>query len=182
MVSATSGNAARAVAVAEHEVGARPLVAAAGDRRHRMAVDQDGGAEFVVQPREQAAQRAVIGLVEPVDPPHRLVNRNALIVDFLGIADDARHGAEAARDPHRAGIGERRQPAVEHARIELVGLAIDVDVAAREMRPHQRDGRGRPRLRSIRRRRNPRSGAASSGRAARRAGRRADRSGRYGAS
>ncbi len=103
-----------------------------------MAIDQDGGAEFTVQPHEQAAQRAVIGLIEPVDPAHRFGDRNALIVDFLGVADDARHGAEPAGDPHRAGIGERRQAAVEHARIEFVGLAVDVDIAAREMRPHHR--------------------------------------------
>ena len=31
-----------------------------------------------------------------------------------------------------------RKPPVEHARIELVGLAVDVDIAAREMRAHQR--------------------------------------------
>ena len=66
------------------------------------------------------------------------VDGNALIVDFLGVADHARHRAEPARDPHRAGIGERRQPAVEHARVEFVGLAVDVDIAAREVRPHDR--------------------------------------------
>ena len=103
-----------------------------------MAIDQNRGAEFVVQPHEHAAQRAMIGLIEPVDPAHRFRNRNALIVDFLGVADHARHGAEPAGDPHRAGIGEGRQPAVEHARVELVGLAVDVDIAAREMRPHHR--------------------------------------------
>ena len=80
----------------------------------------------------------MIGLVEALDPAQRVVDRDALVVDFLRVADHPRDGAEPARDPHRAGIGERRQPAVEHARIELVGLAVDVDVAAREMRAHQR--------------------------------------------
>jgi hypothetical protein len=80
----------------------------------------------------------VIGLVEVLDPPQRVVDRDALVVDFLRIADHARHGAETARDAHRARIGERRQAAIEHARVELVGLAVDVDVAAREVRAHQR--------------------------------------------
>jgi hypothetical protein len=30
------------------------------------------------------------------------------------------------------------QPAVEHARVEFVRLAVDVDIAAREVRPHDR--------------------------------------------
>ena len=91
-----------------------------------------------MQPHEQAPQGAVIGLVEAVDAAQRFADRNALIVDFLGVADHARHGAEPAGDPHRAGIGERGQAAVEHARVELVGLAVDVDIAAREMRLHHR--------------------------------------------
>ena len=103
-----------------------------------MAIDQDGGAEIALQPHEQPPQRAVIGLIQAVDPPQRFADGNALIVDFLCVADHARHRAEPARYPHRAGIGERRQPAVEHARVEFVGLAIDVDIAAREMRPHHR--------------------------------------------
>ncbi len=68
----------------------------------------------------------------------RVIDRDALAVDFLGVADHPRDRAEAAGDPHRAGIGERGQAAVEHARIELIGLAVDVDIAAREVRPHQR--------------------------------------------
>ena len=103
-----------------------------------MAVDQDRRAEIAVNAREQAPQRPVIGLVQPLDAPDRVVDRDALAVDFLGIADDARDGAEPARHPHRTGIGEGGQPPLEHARIELVGLAVDVHVAAREMRAHQR--------------------------------------------
>ncbi len=70
--------------------------------------------------------------------PQRVVDRDALVVDFLGVADHARHGAEAAGHAHGSGIGEGGQPALEHARVELVGLAVDVDETAREMRPHQR--------------------------------------------
>ena len=103
-----------------------------------MAIHQDSGAEFPLQPHEQPPQNAMIGLVQPIDPPQRLGNGDTLIVDFLGVADDARHRAKPAGDPHRAGIGERRQPAVEHSRVELVGFPIDVDIAAREVRAHHR--------------------------------------------
>ena len=125
-------DAARAVAVAQHEFRPRPLVLVPGGRRHRMAIDQHRGAEIAVQPREQPAQRAVIGLVQALDAAQRVVDRNALVVDFLGVADHPRDGAEPAGDPHRAGIGEGRQAAFEHARIELVGLAVDVDESSAE--------------------------------------------------
>jgi len=72
------------------------------------------------------------------DTAQYLVDGKPLAIDFLPVADHARDGAETAGDPHRARVGERGQAAVEHARIELVGLAVDVDIAAREMRPHQR--------------------------------------------
>ena len=103
-----------------------------------MAIDQDGGAEIAVDAREQSPQRAVIGFVQAFDPADRVVDRNALAVDFLRVADHAGDGAEPARDPHRTGICERRQAAVEHPRIELIGLTVDVDIAAREVRPHHR--------------------------------------------
>ena len=67
-----------------------------------------------------------------------VVDRDALVVDFLRIADHARHGSESAGDAHRAGIGEGRQASLEHARIEFVGFAIDVHVATREVGAHQR--------------------------------------------
>src|SRR5262249_58514562 len=67
-----------------------------------------------------------------------LGDRDALVVDFLRVTNDAGDGAEAARYAHGAGIGEGGQAAVEHARVELVRLAVDVDVAARKVRPHQR--------------------------------------------
>ena len=80
----------------------------------------------------------MIRLVKAVDTAECFADRDALIVDLLGVADHAGDGAEAAGDAHRAGIGEGRQPAVEHARVEFVRLAVDIDIAAREVRPHQR--------------------------------------------
>src|SRR5262245_34807962 len=103
-----------------------------------MTIYQDGGSEVPMDAREQAAQGPVIGLVEPLDSPDRVVYGNALAVDFLGITHDPCNGAQSPRHAHGAGVGEGWQPAVEHARIEFVGLAVDVDVAAREVRSHQR--------------------------------------------
>ena len=140
-----------------------------------MAVNQHRRAEIAVDAGEQAAQRPVIGLVEALDPAKRVVDRNALAVDFLGVADHAGDRAEPARDPHRAGVGEGRQPAVEHARVELIGLAVDVDIAAREMRPHHRVAAAQHARGRARRRTNPPTGAASPRRAVRWRGIPADR-------
>ncbi len=87
---------------------------------------------------DQPAQRAVIGLVEHLDPPQRLVDVEPLAIDFLAVADHARDGAETAGDPHRAGVGKARQPPGEHPRVELIGLAVHVDIGAREVDPDDR--------------------------------------------
>ncbi len=95
-----------------------------------------------MQAHEHPPQCPMVGLVEALDAPQRFRDRNALIVNFLRVADHARDRAQAPGNPHRARIGEGRQSAVEHPRIEFVRLAIDVDVAPREMRPHQRMAAG----------------------------------------
>jgi hypothetical protein len=103
-----------------------------------VAIDQDRGAEIPVHPREQPAQRPVVRLVKSFDAPDRVVDRDALTVDFLGVADDAGHRPQSSRHAHRTGIGERGEPAFEHARVEFVRLAVDVDIAAGKVRAHQR--------------------------------------------
>jgi hypothetical protein len=107
--SGSSAGAAGAVAVADHDVGPPRLVARHADRRHRMAIHQDHGAERLMRLVDQPPQRAVIGLVERLDPPQRVVDIEPLAIDLLAVADHARDGAEAAGDPHRAGIGKARQ-------------------------------------------------------------------------
>ena len=87
---------------------------------------------------DQPPQRPVIRLVERLDPPQRVVDGKPLAIDFLPVADHARDGAEAAGDPHRAGIGEARQASGEHARIELIGLAVHIDIGAGEIDPDRR--------------------------------------------
>jgi hypothetical protein len=101
-----------------------------------MAVDHDHGSERLMGLVDQPPQRAVIGFVERLDPPQRFVDVQPLAIDFLPVADHARDGAEAAGDPHRARVGKTRQPSREHARIEFVGLAVHVDIRAREIDPH----------------------------------------------
>jgi hypothetical protein len=135
MVSTTT--TARPVAITQHHVGPRALVLSAGSRWHGVAVDQYGSAEIAVDPREQAPQRAVVGLVQGLDAPDSVIDRQPLPIDLLRIADHPRHGAEPACHSHGSGVGEGGQPALEHARIELVGLTVNVHIAARKVRPHQ---------------------------------------------
>ena len=103
-----------------------------------MAIHHDHGAERLMRLIDQPPQRAVIGLVQGLDPRQRVVDREPLAIDFLAVADHARDGAETAGDPHRARVGEARQSPCEHPGIELVGLAVDVDIGARKVDPHRR--------------------------------------------
>ena len=103
-----------------------------------MAIHHHHGAERLMRLVDQPPQRAVIGLVERLDPRQRVVDGKALAIDLLSVADHARDGAEPAGHPHRSRIGETRQAACEHARIEFVGLPVHVDIGAREIDP---DGR-----------------------------------------
>jgi hypothetical protein len=80
----------------------------------------------------------VVRLVQGLDPDQRLVHRQAAGIDLLRFSDDARDSAEAARHPHGAGVGEGRQPPVEHAGVEFVGLAVHIHHGAGEMHAHQR--------------------------------------------
>ena len=64
-----------------------------------MTIDQCGGAELAMHLGEQPAQRAMVRLIERLDPAQRVVDGDALVVDFLRVADHARHGAEPAGDP-----------------------------------------------------------------------------------
>ena len=130
---------------------------------------------------EQLLQRGVVGRIEPVDALQRGADRERLAIDLVGLRDDARDGAKAADHPHRLGIGIMRQPLAEQDRIELVGLAIDVEIGPREMGIEQgraQIGHEAEKLLDIGILRAP---EASANRAWRRPERPADRPGRYGA-
>ena len=87
---------------------------------------------------DQLAERAVIGLVDGVDAGERFLDVERAGVDLLALRNDAGDGAETAGDAHRADVGVGRQAAVEHLRVELVGLAVDVEPGARKVRLEQR--------------------------------------------
>jgi hypothetical protein len=72
-----------------------------------MAIDQHGGTKLPVEAGKQASQCAVIGLVKALDSPERIIDRDALVVNFLRVPDHSRHGSQAACHPHRTGVGER---------------------------------------------------------------------------
>jgi hypothetical protein len=75
-----------------------------------MAIHHHDRAECLMRLVDQPPQRAVIGLVERLDPRQRVVDGEALAIDLLSVADHARDGAEAAGHPHRSRIGKTRQP------------------------------------------------------------------------
>jgi hypothetical protein len=64
---------ARAVAVAEHDVGLARLLAGDARRGHRMAVDKHGVAEAAGGAVDELAQRAVVGFVEALDAAQALL-------------------------------------------------------------------------------------------------------------
>ena len=97
----------------------------------------------------RSASARVEGPVQPLDALESGADRQSLAVDFLGIGDDAGDGAEAAHHPGRLGIGEGRQPALEQLGIELVGLAIDVEIGARKARGDQRRTQRHDRLEQL---------------------------------
>ncbi len=103
-----------------------------------MAVDQNTEAEFDMCAGNQPAKRRMVRLVNRIDAPERILDRYAAGVDFHIFRNDARNGAEAAGNPQRIDIGIRRQHAVEHARIELIWLAVDVDIGAGKIGEQQR--------------------------------------------
>ena len=77
-------------------------------------------------------------LVEPVDAVERLGQRQAVAIDLLAVGNDAGDGAQPTHDTHRLGIGVRRHRLGEKLRIELIGLAVHVEIGAREARRDQR--------------------------------------------
>ncbi len=104
-----------------------------------MAVDEDGSTEPPPRTLEHARYACVKGLIQPLDPLDRRRKRQRLAVDLLAVSHDARDRSEAPGDPHGLCVGEVWQRLCKEFRIELIGLAIDVEVRTRE--PRSNEGR-----------------------------------------
>src|SRR4029079_7564760 len=85
-----------------------------------MAINQHRCAEIAMQSAEKPAQSPMIRFVQAFDALQGVIDRNALVVDFLGVANHSCDRSKASSDTHRPGIGKRRQTAVEHPRLEVV--------------------------------------------------------------
>src|SRR5215213_11091960 len=97
-------------------------------------------AEEGCRPVHELAQRPVIRLIEPLDPPQGLIHRDPAAVDLLPIRNDSRNRAEPARDTHGTGVRERWETTFEHPRIEFVWLPVQIEQGSRESGCHY----GRP--------------------------------------
>src|SRR5215217_8196996 len=87
---------------------------------------------------DQLAEGAVIRAVDRLDPAQRLGEGDRPAVDLVALAHDPRDGTEPARDPDRSYIGITRQLLSEHPRIELVRLAVHIEISTGVARLEQR--------------------------------------------
>jgi hypothetical protein len=62
-----------------------------------MAIHHDYGSERLMRLVDQPPQCAVIGFVERLDPCKGIIDGEALAIDFLPVADDARNGADSSK-------------------------------------------------------------------------------------
>ena len=103
----------------------------AGAGRHGMAVDEEHFAHLAQHGVGEGGEGAVVGQVDLLDTLAGFAEIDAAAIDFLAFRDDAGNGAEAPCHARRTGVGVARQLAGEHAGVELVRFAVEVDVAAR---------------------------------------------------
>src|SRR5262245_29174869 len=95
-----------------------------------MAIDEDGHSENAPCPFDKLRKARMIRLVELLDSFDRLFDRHAPGINLLRLRCDPGDGPEPACDTQRPRVGKRWQHAVEHARIEFVGLAIEIEIGA----------------------------------------------------
>ncbi len=79
---------------------------------------------------DQLSQCAMIGAVDGFDPPARLGERELAIVNLPPLRHQARDRAESGGHPGGPRACELRQVVHEHARVQLVGLTVHVDIGA----------------------------------------------------
>src|SRR5262245_43359331 len=95
-----------------------------------MAIDQQAAAEPRFGFLDEPAQNLMIRPIKVFDAMLCLGEAELLGVYLLAAGDQLGDRAEAHADPWRAGVDKLRQQVTEHARIELVGFPIDVEVSA----------------------------------------------------
>jgi hypothetical protein len=103
-----------------------------------VAIDENGDAKALAGRLQQLGQGRMERAIQPLDALEGGADRQPLAIDFLGIGDNSRNGAETADHACRLRVGELRHAAGEQLGVQLVGLAIDVEIGAREPRRDQR--------------------------------------------
>ena len=125
--------------VAEHEIGGSAPAGSRAVRRHRMAVDQQAGAETgaglgdQLRPARRGTAASRCGCAASASAKRQLA-----AVDRLAGGDDAGDRAEPRADAGAGGVDPGRQRVGEHRRVELPGLAVGVAPGAREGGGEQR--------------------------------------------
>ncbi len=84
----------------------------------------------------------MVGHIDLFDAAAGFGEFNPPAVDVLAFRNDPRDGAKAPGHPRGAGVGIARKLAREHARVEFIGLAVEVDIAPRHERPQHRGAMG----------------------------------------
>ena len=102
-----------------------------------MTIDQQIAAEQCLGFLDQPAQDLMIRMIKAFDAPARLCKAELAGIDLLAIGDDPGDGAQTHAHPRRPGVDEFRQRVGKHRRIELIGLAVDVEIGARKPRRQQ---------------------------------------------
>src|SRR5258708_36410523 len=103
-----------------------------------MAIDEEVVAETRLGRRDELAEGVVIGSIELLDAGERVGKAQLAGIDVFAGGDDPRYRAEPDLDARRGDVDEIRQRLLEHRRIELVRLAIDVEIGTREAGAQQR--------------------------------------------
>jgi hypothetical protein len=76
----------------------------------------------------------VVGLVDALDAHPRVLEAQALPVDRLVLGHDAGEGSETGSNARARRVVALVERLDEHLGVELPGLAVDVEIGAREMR------------------------------------------------
>ncbi len=84
--------------------------------------------------------------VELLDPGEHARQAQPVGIDLFAVGDDPGDRSEAARDADGLGVGVSRQRLVDEFRIELVGLAVEIEVGTGKTGADQRRAELRDRL------------------------------------